>query len=212
MDEKKLSPLMPTEALEYFLDSESSNRLYLRATSIRNCLENIVETIFLSGGLDNCPVDIKVLSFASKAKRDEKLKERKLHINPSWACYTSHDSCKRLNGFVFVGGGLGSVARFLVSRFVTSKFEVELPLGTLIVNVLGSLLLGLFIGLIQRFNYSEAQLVLLFTVGFCGGFSTFSTFSYETIELIKNGNHLVAVFNVLLSLMVCLFLGYKLAK
>jgi hypothetical protein len=46
MDEKKLSPLMPIEALEYFLDSESSNRLYLRATSIRNCLENIVETIF----------------------------------------------------------------------------------------------------------------------------------------------------------------------
>lgn len=47
MDEKKIAPLMPKEALEYFLDGESSNRLYLRATSIRNCLENIVDTIFV---------------------------------------------------------------------------------------------------------------------------------------------------------------------
>ena len=47
MNEKEPSPLMPMNALEYFLDGESSNRLYLRATSIRNCLENIVETIFM---------------------------------------------------------------------------------------------------------------------------------------------------------------------
>lgn len=116
---------------------------------------------------------------------------------------------------IFVGGGLGSVLRFLITRFMTDKFEFGLPLGTLSVNLIGSLLLGLFIGFAHKNNWGESQLLILFTVGFCGGFTTFSTFTYENILLLKQGDYAMTVLYASLSLglgLAVAFLGIELSK
>ncbi|MGB0403134.1 MAG: fluoride efflux transporter CrcB [Salibacteraceae bacterium] len=116
---------------------------------------------------------------------------------------------------VFIGGGLGSVLRFLITRFMTSRFEYGLPISTLSVNVIGSLLLGLFIGFAHKNNWGESQYLILFTVGFCGGFTTFSTFSYENIILLKQGDYLMTILYTTLSLGLGLsaaFLGIELSK
>lgn len=87
---------------------------------------------------------------------------------------------------IFLGGGTGSVLRFLISKYlnpVSSHFYV----GTFTVNILGCLMIGLISGWILRSNYMDQTLALLLITGFCGGFTTFSTFSLENLELIRNG-------------------------
>ena len=90
---------------------------------------------------------------------------------------------------VALGGGLGSVARYLISKSLQSSAIAPFPLGTLVVNIVGCLLIGLFYGLAQR-NGSALQsnnLRLFLTVGFCGGFTTFSTFMNENLSLLRAG-------------------------
>lgn len=88
---------------------------------------------------------------------------------------------------VFLGGGLGSVARYWVSIFMQQQLVSKLHLfGTLSVNVLGSLLIGLLMGWFLKAETSYPQLQLLLVVGFCGGFTTFSTFSSENLNLLKS--------------------------
>jgi len=112
---------------------------------------------------------------------------------------------------VFFGGGLGSVCRYAISNLVQRYFDSTIPLATFFSNVLSCVLLVLIVGLAGKAG--ENKLVHAgVLIGFCGGFSTFSTFSFETIQLIKNGNHLVAAGNVILSVGVCLILIYKLTK
>lgn len=86
---------------------------------------------------------------------------------------------------VFVGGGLGSICRYLASKFISQTFESHYPFGTLIVNLLGSFLIGLLIGLIEKYNAHQNWRFLLVT-GFCGGFTTFSAFSHENLQLMRN--------------------------
>lgn len=96
---------------------------------------------------------------------------------------------------VFVGGGLGAVSRFLVTTALAGKLG-NFPLGTLAANVLGSLLMGLVIGILA----GRADSVRLFVaVGFLGGFTTFSSFSAETLALIQNGQIFSATANVVVS-------------
>lgn len=96
---------------------------------------------------------------------------------------------------VFVGGGLGAVSRFLVTTALAGKLG-NFPLGTLAANVLGSLLMGLVIGILA----GRADSVRLFVaVGFLGGFTTFSSFSAETLALIQNGQIFSASANVVVS-------------
>ena len=78
---------------------------------------------------------------------------------------------------IFLGGGLGSVLRFLISQYISIKIESGIPWGTFVVNILGSLLLGAIIGFFHKMNLSSSQYVVFFTIGFCGGFTTFSTFT-----------------------------------
>lgn len=88
---------------------------------------------------------------------------------------------------VFLGGGFGSVLRFLIGRWLNSS-ETGIPYGTFAANILGSLLIGLILGFAAKNNsLSESQTLLLAT-GFCGGFTTFSTFAYENHVFLKAGD------------------------
>lgn len=103
---------------------------------------------------------------------------------------------------VFIAGGLGSVSRMLLGGFVQSRLHVAFPAGTLAVNVLGCIAVGVFAKLFlhgQTENLVRAALI----VGFCGGFTTFSTFSYETFGLIAAGNWPRALAYAGASLVLC---------
>ena len=87
---------------------------------------------------------------------------------------------------VFIGGGTGSILRYLISRGLNNA--TVLPLGTLLVNVVGSLLIGFVIGLGYRQQLISENGMLLLATGFCGGFTTFSAFSYENQLFLKSGD------------------------
>ena len=91
-----------------------------------------------------------------------------------------------------IGGGLGAIFRFLLSRLSQGIFGFTFPYGTLIVNVIGAFLIGLLSFLIfQRITDFAQELRALLVIGLLGGFTTFSSFSLETIELWKNGDFAV---------------------
>jgi CrcB protein len=104
---------------------------------------------------------------------------------------------------IALGGALGSLARYGVSTAIYGWLGRGFPWGTLVVNVLGSFLMGfLFVLLIERLAWApEWRAALL--IGFLGAFTTFSTFSIETLNLLEQGAALVAVANVMLSVGVC---------
>ena len=87
---------------------------------------------------------------------------------------------------VFLGGGLGSGLRYLVT-IAMNQYSKVLPFGTFAVNMIGCLLIGLVLGYAQKENTLTSNQTLLLATGFCGGFTTFSAFANENLELIKNG-------------------------
>ena len=116
---------------------------------------------------------------------------------------------------VLLGGGIGSVARYLLSYFLTRNSTTQFPWATFIANGLGCLLIGLLFGYIQKNNVQNETLKLLLITGFCGGFTTFSTFSMDTVLLLQQGAWLKAGANVVLNLVLCLtlaWLGLKLGS
>jgi CrcB protein len=109
---------------------------------------------------------------------------------------------------VLAGGGLGSVARFLLTTLVQQRLPLDFPAGTFLINIAGSFLIGLFaqLGLDTRVLSPEMRIFL--TTGICGGFTTFSTFSYETLQLVEDHRYGAASVyvagSVILSLTACL--------
>lgn len=115
---------------------------------------------------------------------------------------------------VGLGGFIGSVLRYLVSRLTTGVDFASLPLGTLTVNVLGCFVLGLLSGLFERTGSLSPELKLLLTTGLCGGFTTFSTFMGENFSMARNGQFMLMAAYLMLSLVlgfVLFFAGYAMS-
>lgn len=90
--------------------------------------------------------------------------------------------------YIALGSAIGGVARFLLSKAIDKCFLSSFPWGTFAVNVTGCLIIGLLYGLIDKGNMTSENLRLFLTVGFCGGFTTFSTFAHENYLLFGGGN------------------------
>ena len=111
---------------------------------------------------------------------------------------------------VFLGGGLGSALRYLVASAM-NQYSKVLPFGTFTVNILGCLLIGMILGYAQKENTLTSNQILLLATGFCGGFTTFSAFANENLELIKNGeifNFSVYTTTSILVGVLAVFIGY----
>ena len=113
---------------------------------------------------------------------------------------------------IFIGGGLGSLCRYGMGKFIMSYDSSVLAYATLFSNVLSTIVLALFVYFFQeKIDLNEVWKLLVIT-GFCGGFSTFSTFSFETFEMLKNGQTALAFANLFLSVLLCLFVLYIIYK
>ena len=88
---------------------------------------------------------------------------------------------------VFVGGGIGSVLRYVIGK-ASSHLSVGFPWGTFSVNIIGSLSIGIFMGIALKNNYFSENQILLLVTGLCGGFTTFSAFAYENQQFLKEGD------------------------
>lgn len=88
---------------------------------------------------------------------------------------------------VFIGGGLGSTLRYGLSKYLNSA-ENGIPYGTFAANILGSLLIGIILGVALKSQTFSQNTVLFLATGFCGGFTTFSTFAYENYIFLKSGD------------------------
>ncbi|MCG2420014.1 fluoride efflux transporter CrcB [Aequorivita sp. F47161] len=115
---------------------------------------------------------------------------------------------------VFIGGGLGSTLRYLLAKHL-NDYETGVPFGTLAANIIGSLLIGIILGLALKNDMLSQNTVLFLATGFCGGFTTFSTFAYENHLFLRAGDFMSFALYTLASFAVgftMVFLGMWLAK
>lgn len=102
------------------------------------------------------------------------------------------------------GGFIGAVVRYIVSIYASKVFLSKIPIGTLIVNILGGFLIGIIMNMSIKTDLLSTQLKLFLTTGIMGGLTTFSTFSYETIMLIEEKNFIFALINIVLNVLLSL--------
>ncbi|HQF42263.1 MAG TPA: fluoride efflux transporter CrcB [Ignavibacteriaceae bacterium] len=116
---------------------------------------------------------------------------------------------------VSAGAAIGGALRYGISSYIQKNISVIFPYGTLVVNIVGSFILGFIMFYLNEKELIGNELRLFLTVGFCGGFTTFSTFSYETLNLFLDTEYLLALYNVLLNVALCLigiYLAYLFSK
>ena len=117
-----------------------------------------------------------------------------------------------IKGFLLVGlgGAIGAICRHFIAVMWKSN---GFPFSTLMINIIGSLIIGIILALSEKNNLISDELKLFLATGICGGFTTFSTFSLENMLLIKGGNYALAAVYIFTSIVVCIlatFVGFKL--
>ena len=115
---------------------------------------------------------------------------------------------------VFIGGGVGSSLRYWISKYLNSA-ETGIPYGTFAANIIGSFIIGIVLGLALKNNSVSQNTVLLVATGFCGGFTTFSTFAYENHIFLKSGDFMSFALYTLASFVIgfaAVFAGMYLVK
>jgi CrcB protein len=105
--------------------------------------------------------------------------------------------------FVAIGGALGSVGRYLLVLATVGLVPFRFPVGTFVVNILGSFVMGAAVGLAERYVGIDSHWRLFLTAGFCGGFTTFSAFAFENVELFLDKNYGTAALYTVASLTLC---------
>ncbi|MFI3299937.1 MAG: fluoride efflux transporter CrcB [Candidatus Gastranaerophilales bacterium] len=116
---------------------------------------------------------------------------------------------------IFIGGGVGAVLRYLCGVLTPRLFILNFPVSTMFVNFIGSFLIGFLFVLFLEKQELNTALKLALTVGFCGGLTTFSTFSLEAFDMIVNQRYFEAISYILASVIICLLavvLGVSLCK
>ena len=116
--------------------------------------------------------------------------------------------------YIFIGGGAGSILRYVISKYLNDVHH-SFPVGTFVVNTLGSFLIGILLGIAMKQKLLTGPFSWFLIVGFCGGFTTFSTFAYENHYLLKDGNLFhFAVYTIasVVAALIFVFLGAWLVK
>ena len=108
---------------------------------------------------------------------------------------------------VFIGGGIGISLRYLISKFSFTTIT-SFPYSTFITNIIGCFILGLTLGYFLKSNNQNSLMFIFLTIGVCGGFTTFSTFSNEGLTLINNGNYLTFLIYTMISIILGLLAVY----
>jgi fluoride exporter len=96
---------------------------------------------------------------------------------------------------VFIGGGVGSLARYIAGTFIMARYGGLFPLGTMVINVTGSFLIGLLMTILTE-RHMDPSWRLALVVGFLGGYTTFSSFEYESYRAVRDGGQLIGILNV----------------
>lgn len=116
---------------------------------------------------------------------------------------------------VGLGGGVGSILRYLTSVLVDKYFQSLFPWATFVVNIIGCLIIGVLLGFFERQQLANPEMKFLFITGFCGGYTTFSAFAAENFNLMQSGQTWIAILYIATSVLIGVFsvwLGMSLIK
>ena len=116
---------------------------------------------------------------------------------------------------ISIGGILGANARYLLANWAAQRLGASFPYGTLIINISGAFALGVFMAFLEDRAFVHANYRLFFATGFCGAYTTFSTFTYESLRLFQDGSFLLGFTNILGSIVVGMlgvFLGFVVGR
>jgi CrcB protein len=116
---------------------------------------------------------------------------------------------------VGAGGAIGSILRYLTSKWVQGYFTILFPFGTLVVNMIGCLAIGVIFGLFEKTTWMGHDWRIFLAVGVCGGFTTFSSFANENVSLLRSGLYIQFAFYAAVSVFLGIllaYLGFRLVK